>query len=243
RHADLVRGERPDLPDHPHLVADRPGLHDAGLVERRGLGDLARIDAARDARHVEARAEGGDEQRREHADRDGDARQDPRQLVQIDGRARLHGLASYPEPQIGVDPEAHDDHQVDQDEDERALRVLLLLLLAVGSGRGHTGSPRCPERSAARFWSSASPRMRVRQLSQTRSSLALPHTRHGRGALTDAGRDAGALRSARTEAGTISTRHGASRTTVSATLPRIAWVTPVRPWVPTTIRSMRFSRA
>lgn len=42
---------------------------------------------------------------------------------------------------------------------------------------------------------------------------------------------------------TVSTGHGALRTTFSATLPSNMWLTAPRPWVPITIRSISFSRA
>src|SRR5687768_5379621 len=42
---------------------------------------------------------------------------------------------------------------------------------------------------------------------------------------------------ARSSGGTVSTGHGARRTTCSATLPRSRRSSPVRPWVPITIRS------
>src|SRR5215470_11020364 len=77
RHMDFVGGERPDLADHSDFIAERPGLHDAALVDGRGLEYLCWIHAARHARHVDTSPEGSHEEGGEHPDRNGDARKNP----------------------------------------------------------------------------------------------------------------------------------------------------------------------
>src|SRR4029453_13667274 len=79
--------------------------------------------------------ERGHGERREHADRQGDARQDPGELPEVyrRGTARRHGSAP-PDAQIGIEPEHRQDREIDQDEDERAPRPRLVVVRALVHG-------------------------------------------------------------------------------------------------------------
>jgi hypothetical protein len=85
RYADLVRREKPDAGHDPGLIPSRANLDYARCVERRRLRQLRRVDAAGIPRHMDPRAEGGHHECHQHADGDGDAWEDPGQLIQIDG--------------------------------------------------------------------------------------------------------------------------------------------------------------
>ena len=91
---------------------------------------------------------------------------------------------------------------------------------------------RCPARWSVSLRSRFSPRISARQCSQMSSSEGRAHTTH-----FSASAAGGARRPAR-DVGTVRTRQAARRMTASATLPNSARETPVRPWVPMTIRSM-----